>query len=218
MAIKGHEVQCPELVAADSWGGCLLWREAGHLGRRGDVASSLDYATNLATGSLDLSGPPFPHAKRGDSSPSRAYDVPIQQNNEYKRTLNELQVLCKCKFLRCEARLKIWRGKGLLSRIWNSLCTLLPRRTRSIRTLLAAAEESHCWCWACSCWHRTSLERRDGIAPAMSNCHYPGPTWPQVWPLRVQQPPRAPSHSLFWLAPEILMYLSSVPYATACKS
>lgn len=46
---------------ADSWGGCVVQREAGHLGK--DVASSLDSATNLAAEILGLSGPLVPHAK-----------------------------------------------------------------------------------------------------------------------------------------------------------
>lgn len=57
----------------------------------------------------------FPHAKQGDCSSSGACDDPVQENNKYKRALNKLQVLCKHKLLRCGSRLKIWRGKELLS-------------------------------------------------------------------------------------------------------
>lgn len=83
----------------------------------GSVASSLDSTTNLAAGILRFSGPLFPHAKQGDSSPSEACDDPVQQNNKYKGALNSLQVLCICKLLTCGSKLKIWRGKELLSRI-----------------------------------------------------------------------------------------------------
>lgn len=83
----------------------------------GSMASSLDCTTNLAAGILRFSGPLFPHAKQGDSSPSEACDDPVQQNNKYKRALNSLQVLCTCKLLTCGSKLKLWRGKELLSRI-----------------------------------------------------------------------------------------------------
>lgn len=55
----------------------MAWREAGHLDRWRGGLSSLDFATILAAGVLGLSGPPFLHAKQGDSSPSGDWDDPI---------------------------------------------------------------------------------------------------------------------------------------------
>lgn len=126
-----------------------MWRLHGVQGswasrQTGGVASSLDLTTKLATGILCFSWSLLPHAKQDDSSPSRACDDPVQQNNKYQRALNKLHVLCKYQLLRCESRLEIWTGTELLLRVWNSLCALLPRMIGINRNLLAAEKDCHC--------------------------------------------------------------------------
>lgn len=126
-----------------------MWRLHGVQGswasrQTGGVASSLDSTTKLATGILCFSWSLLPHAKQDDSSPSRACDDPVRQNNKYQRALNKLHVLCKCQLLRCGSRLEIWMGMELLLRIWNSLCALLPRMTGINRNLLAAEKDCYC--------------------------------------------------------------------------
>lgn len=107
-------------------------------------------------------------------------------------------------------QLKSLEGKVLLSRIWNSLGAPLP----SSKLLGSAGAEFLVYtAIVLPCEVRGAA----GTVPAVSHGHLPGPAWPGVWLLCIQQPLQTSSNAFFWVGPESLMYLSSVFDFQSCS-
>lgn len=142
LAVRACEVHCLELMRADSCGGCMVCREAGHPGRL-EVASSLDSTTKLATGILCFLWS-LCFLMQSRMIALHLGLVMTQSGKIISKSFEQVACIVQMSVIKMWVQARNLDGNGVTVENLNSLCALLPRMTGINRNLLAAEKDCYC--------------------------------------------------------------------------